>query len=358
MEQSSALAVDAGRNALPGTVPNPEAARRRDVRAHRAAIIFALFLGMAILGLAEWQALKLLPDQVSVRLLGHSLNVRQLHQRFANNAALIFFLLPAALILEGAIVGWTRCSARQLLFRPTASGKTDVACFLLGQAHILDVAGRLLMLGASMLSGVWIRDWLASTFGVSINLGPLPMPLQVVAYFFVYSFFDYWTHRLDHSRLFWPLHRYHHAADEFSVVNATRQHPAAFTAIFFINMPMAVLGAPPAVILYVNVLTTALGFVIHSKIDSDFGWIGRYVIQSPTHHRLHHILDISEQPAGHFAMAPIWDHLFGTWRGDADQSLAIGVDTPYRHGFWVVPDLLRDYLDFWKGFIPRRRATP
>jgi sterol desaturase/sphingolipid hydroxylase (fatty acid hydroxylase superfamily) len=56
-------------------------------------------------------------------------------------------------------------------------------------------------------------------------------------------------------------------------------------------------------------------------------------------------------------MAPIWDRLFGTWRGDADQSLAIGVDTPYRHGFWVGPDLLRDYLDFWKGLIPGRRAA-
>jgi sterol desaturase/sphingolipid hydroxylase (fatty acid hydroxylase superfamily) len=96
----------------------------------------------------------------------------------------------------------------------------------------------------------------------------------------------------------------------------------------------------------VNVMVISLGFLIHSKIDSNFGWIGRWIIQSPQHHRLHHALDWITVPTGHFAQAPIWDHLFGTWRGEADQTLPIGVDTAYRHGFWIVPDLVRDYWDF------------
>jgi sterol desaturase/sphingolipid hydroxylase (fatty acid hydroxylase superfamily) len=101
----------------------------------------------------------------------------------------------------------------------------------------------------------------------------------------------------------------------------------------------------------VNLLVLGLGFLIHSRIDSDWGWIGRWVVQSPTHHRLHHVLDISTRPVGHFSMTPIWDRLFGTWRGDADQSLVIGVDTAYRHGFWIAPDILRDYWHFWKGLV-------
>ena len=221
----------------------------------------------------------------------------------------------------------------------------------------MDVVGKLMTLGVSMVSGVWIHDRLAAMLGVPLNLATLPLALQVLAYFFVYTFFDYWTHRLDHSRYFWPIHRYHHAADDFLVVTASRQHPAAFTGIFLINVPMAILGATPAVMIYVNVVTIALGFLIHSRIDSDWGWIGRWVVQSPNHHRLHHVLDMSE-PTGHFAMAPIWDRLFGTWRGDADQTLEIGVDTPYRHGFWLVPDLLRDYWHFWRGFWPSGASAP
>ena len=38
----------------------------------------------------------------------------------------------------------------------------------------------------------------------------------------------------------------------------------------------------------------------------------------------------------------------------ADPALVIGVAQPYRHGFWIVPDLLRDYWHFWSGFVIRR----
>jgi len=34
------------------------------------------------------------------------------------------------------------------------------------------------------------------------------------------------------------------------------------------------------------------------------------------------------------------------------------VDTPYRQGFWLAPDLLRDYCDFWKGLVGRRTLAP
>ena len=37
-----------------------------------------------------------------------------------------------------------------------------------------------------------------------------------------------------------------------------------------------------------------LGFVIDSRMGFGFDWVGRYVIQSPLHHRLHHKLDMAE----------------------------------------------------------------
>ena len=320
----------------------------------RVAIVLGLVAYVATL-LGAWRLLTtILPDQLHLALFHHAFTLNEVHRRVVSDGV-IFLLLPTVLWIEWLFVGWSASSVRQLLFARRASNKTDVAIFLMGQGHLTDLAGRLLPLGASMLSGAWIHDRLSAAVGFPLTLVPASMPLalQVAAYFGVYSFFDYWTHRLDHSRYFWPLHRYHHSADDFCVVTATRQHPAAFTGIFFVNIPMAILGASAAAMIYVNVLVVLLGFLIHSRIDTNFGWIGRWIIQSPNHHRLHHVLDISEQPAGHFAMAPIWDHLFGTWRGEADQTLVIGVDTQYRHGFWVVPDLARDYWHFWKGWFQR-----
>jgi len=319
----------------------------------RAIIVAALAVYAGLLALAWQAAFKLLPDSLTLHIAGHALRVANIHDRIAGNALVMLLLLPAAFWLECLFVGWRGSSLRQLFVRPTASIRTDMAFLLLSQAHFIDLVGKLMMLGASMISSVLLRDWLRATFGFEINATGLPLPLQIALYFFIYSFFDYWTHRIDHTRYFWPLHRYHHAAQDFCVINANREHPAAFASLFLINLPMATLGATPDVMIYVNVTVAALGFIIHSRIDSNFGWFGRYVLQSPTHHRLHHKLDMSH-PTGHFGMAPIWDHLFGTWYGEADQSLVIGVDTPYRHGFWIGADLIRDYRDFWTGFFRRR----
>jgi sterol desaturase/sphingolipid hydroxylase (fatty acid hydroxylase superfamily) len=303
-----------------------------------------------------WLIANQLPDQLTVTVLGHALHLKNLRDKILGNASLIAVILPAALWLECAAIGWEKSSARALL-RPTASMKTDLAYFLLDQAHVTGVIGRIMMLGASVISGVALRDWLAARTGFAVDPSGLPLWLQVAIYFHVYSFFDYWAHRLGHTRWFWPLHRYHHAAEEFCVVNGARLHPAGFVGIFLLNIPMPLLGASPEVMIWVNVLTIALGFVIHSRMESGFGWAGRWLVQSPLHHRQHHKLDMTT-PTGFFSMTPLWDRLFGGWSETATARVAIGVDTPYSHGLWLLTDLLRDYCDFWKGLVGRRTIYP
>jgi sterol desaturase/sphingolipid hydroxylase (fatty acid hydroxylase superfamily) len=310
----------------------------------------------ALLAALWWLVANQVPDQLTVTLFGHALHLKNLRDKILGNASLIAVILPAALWLECAAIGWEKSSARALL-RPTASMKTDLAYFLLDQAHVTGVIGRIMMLGASVISGVAVRDLLAARTGLAIDPSGLPLWLQVVIYFHVYSFFDYWAHRLGHTRWFWPLHRYHHAAEEFCVVNAARLHPAGFVGIFLLNIPMPLLGASPEVMIWVNVLTIALGFVIHSRMATGFGWAGRWLVQSPLHHRLHHKLDMTT-PTDFFSMTPLWDRLFGGWSETATPNIAIGVDTPYRHGLWLLPDLLRDYCDFWKGLVGRRTIYP
>ena len=329
-------------------------APRRDFS--RALAVAAAVAYACLLGPAWWGLSQFVPDRVSLRLLGHTLSVNNIHQKILGNAALVLLILPTALWLECAVVGWRASSARALL-APSATVKTDLACFILDQLHVMGLMGRLMMLGASVISGVALRNWLAAKTGFAIDPSHLPLAAQVVIYFYVYSFFDYWAHRLGHARLFWPLHRYHHSAEEFSVVNAARIHPAGFAGIFFINIPMPLLGATPEAMIWVNVVTIALGFLIHSRIACGFGWVGRYIIQSPLHHRLHHKLDMTEA-TGFFGMTPVWDHLFGGWSENHQRDIAIGVDTPYRHGFFILPDLLRDYRDFWLGLIGRRTLSP
>jgi sterol desaturase/sphingolipid hydroxylase (fatty acid hydroxylase superfamily) len=315
------------------------------------------FIAYAGLLAAAWWALTaLVPDQLAFHAAGHAFHLQHVHDKVLGNAALMLVLLPSALWLECLAIGWKNSSARALL-SPTGSMKTDIMFLVLDQAHVMGALGRIMMLGASVISGVALRDWLSARTGFTIDPSALPLILQVAVYFGVYSFFDYWAHRLGHTRLFWPLHRYHHAAEDFCVINGARSHPAGFIGIFLLNVPMPLLGASAGVMIWVNVIVTALGFLIHSRIESGWGWIGRTLVQSPLHHRLHHKLDMS-QPTGFFSMVPVWDHLFGGWSECRDTGVEIGVDTTYAHGFWLVPDLMRDYCDFWKGLVGRRTLSP
>ena len=101
-------------------------------------------------------------------------------------------------------------------------------------------------------------------------------------------------------------------------------------------------------------LNAMVHYLIHTRSQSDFGWVGRWLIQSPLHHRLHHKLDMTE-PTGNFSLVPLWDRLFGTWQEAKDPHVPIGVAAPYRQGAWIIPDLLRDYRDFWLALIGRYR---
>ena len=125
------------------------------------------------------------------------------------------------------------------------------------------------------------------------------------------------------------------------MLNSSRVHPATFTAVVGVTAPAVLLCASPDAIVDVALFITCVRFLIHSRIDSDFGWIGRYLIQSPLHHRRHHELEYRD-PAVNLSVAPVWDHLFGTWSQAGDPRARIGVDTPYRHGLWVVADVWRD----------------
>ncbi len=327
------------------------------VPAWAGSTAFALLLGVGMLATAGMAFLLLqrLPDTLMLKLFGHGLVLRSLHDRLISRIVIVLLIMPLALLIELAVVGWAGSSLRHLLQARSDSMKTDLAVFALGQIQVLDLLGRVMMLGLGMVSGVYVRDQLRRLTGLAIDPGALPLPAQVPIYFLVYTFFDYWTHRIGHTPLFWPLHRYHHSAEDFCTLTSDRQHPATFVGLFMINIPMALLGAPAAVMVYVNVLTTTFGYLAHSRMTADWGLVGRWILQSPLNHRLHHKLSMTE-PTGHFGIVPLWDRLFGTWRGTPAPDLAIGVTRPYRHGYWVIADLLRDYVDFLRGLIGRPAA--
>lgn len=338
----------AGRTRPRPLTPTRATAEDADAWRERATILAAIAAYAGLSGFGGPMLRHLIPGSLAPLFVGQGPPASHVRQPEIIAAFVVLLTVPAAIGAETLVVGWRESSLRRMFCGAGASIKTDVAFLALSHVQFTDIVGKVMMLGASMASGLWLRRWIAGWLGLEVDLGGLALPAQVAAYFALYTFLDYWAHRLYHTRVFWPLHRYHHAATDFSVINAERAHPAAVLGIFLINLPMAALGASPLVLIYVNALAHGQSLLTHSRIDSNWGWFGRWVLQSPNHHRQHHKLDIG-RPTGNFSLAPVWDHLFGTWDGEAGPSLAIGVDTPYRHGLWIWPDIWRDFRDFARG---------
>ena len=322
----------------------------------RVAVLGGFAAYLILVAWAWWGVTHALPDRLSFSLMGHGIQAAELHRRITTKGLVLALILPVIFLTEMSFVGWSASSIRHLIVRRTPSSMTDLAVFLLWQTPLMTLLAVIMSLGVAMISGAALHEMLRRTTGLDLSVAGAPIFLQVLTLFVVYSFLDYWNHRLDHTAWFWPLHRFHHAADDFDVLNSARTHPAAFTGVINTVLPAALLSAAPSAVVDVALFVMGLRYVIHSRIDSNFGWIGQTLLQSPNHHRRHHSLDTTE-PTGHFSLVPIWDHLFGTWRGDADQSLPIGVAKPYRHGLWVVPDMLSDYADFWKGLVGAREPA-
>jgi sterol desaturase/sphingolipid hydroxylase (fatty acid hydroxylase superfamily) len=248
-------------------------------------------------------------------------------------------------------VGWAASSLRHMLVIRSASWRSDICVALLGYTRLERIVGIILSIGISLLSFRWLHNVLVGATGIRFGLDTLPEAPQFIISFVIYTFLDYWNHRIAHMRLLWPLHRFHHAPTEFYVFTSNRVHPADISPMFLITGPLILLGVTPDVLAAVLLFRVYIGLIQHSKIPGDWGWFGRWAIYSPTGHRMHHLLlEDESQPNCNFALIPIWDRLFDTWRGGGSQQSVIGVNTPYRQGAWFFPDLWRDYCDFLGEF--------
>ena len=91
----------------PFTIPRP-------VLPHWA-IWAVLPLYAALLALAWWGLIHLVPDTASVQVLGHAFSLDNIHHKILGNAALVLALLPAVRTPQCAVIGWDKSSARALL---------------------------------------------------------------------------------------------------------------------------------------------------------------------------------------------------------------------------------------------------
>jgi sterol desaturase/sphingolipid hydroxylase (fatty acid hydroxylase superfamily) len=132
--------------------------------------------------------------------------------------------------------------------------------------------------------------------------------------FFAEDLCYYWFHRMHHKvRLLWAAHVNHHSSQYFNLSTALRQ--PWFTPITgpIFWLPLAFLGYPAPMILTAEAISLIYQFWIHTETVHKLPRPLEWVLNTPSHHRVHHGKNVAYLDRNHGGVLIIWDRLFGTF---------------------------------------------
>ena len=128
------------------------------------------------------------------------------------------------------------------------------------------------------------------------------------------DFFFYWAHRVAHRvRLVWATHQAHHSSEYFNFATALRQkwnNSAEIVAW----LPLPLLGVPPALVFLGFSVSLVYQFFVHTeRVDRLWGPV-ELVLNTPSHHRVHHGRDPEYLDRNYAGILIVWDRLFGSFQ--------------------------------------------
>jgi alkylglycerol monooxygenase len=174
-------------------------------------------------------------------------------------------------------------------------------------------------LGAALVGVYWAVWELARPLHEAIvPWGPFSGWAWVVALLAVDHQY-YWWHRHSHRiNILWAAHVVHHQSQEYNLAVALRQ--ALFTSVTSLPyyLPLAVLGVHPVVFALAIAINTLYQFWIHTRTVGRLGPL-EWVLNTPSHHRVHHGINPEYIDKNHAGMLIVWDRLYGTFIEEGEE---------------------------------------
>jgi len=173
----------------------------------------------------------------------------------------------------------------------------------------------------------------------------------VVACFVLDDLRYYWYHRIAHrSRWVWAEHVNHHSSQHYNLTTALRQSwTGTFTGMWLLRAPLILLGFSPAMVIFVGGVNLVYQFWIHTEAITRLPRWVEAVMNTPSHHRVHHGRNARYLDANYAGVFIVWDRLFGTFVPELDDERPdyglvhnIATFNPLRVAFHEWLAMLRD----------------
>ena len=144
----------------------------------------------------------------------------------------------------------------------------------------------------------------------------------VVALCFVLDDLRYYGyHRIAHrARWVWAEHVNHHSSQHYNLTTALRQSwTGTFTGMWLLRAPLILLGFSPGMVLFVGGINLIYQFWIHTETITRLPRWFEAVMNTPSHHRVHHGRNARYLDANYAGVFIIWDKMFGTFVPELDE---------------------------------------
>ena len=215
---------------------------------------------------------------------------------------------------------------------------------------VRDTATSLSMgLGYVVLNIGWSLLYLAAYDGVH-DLTPLHIGSSwpaAVGVFVGWDFFYYWEHRANHRvRLLWASHINHHSSRHFNLSTALRQPWTGIGSLPF-GLPLVALGFSPAAIFTAQAANLLYQFWIHTERIGTMWRPVEAVMNTPSHHRVHHGSNRRYLDRNYAGVFIVWDRMFRTFTPETERvvfGLTKNIETynPLRVAFHEYAAIGRD----------------
>lgn len=182
--------------------------------------------------------------------------------------------------------------------------------------------------------------------------------------FLAEDFAYYVFHRIAHERrIWWASHVVHHSSQHYNLSTALRQTWTGNLALSFITkLPLFWLGFPPAMVFFFTGVSLVYQFWIHTETIGRMGPL-EWVLNTPSHHRVHHATNPRYLDANYAGVLIIWDRIFNTFVPEVAEEKPrygivanLGTFNPLRIAFHEWISIARDLRDaqkpwHWVGYL-------
>ncbi len=174
------------------------------------------------------------------------------------------------------------------------------------------IAARFASATGGSLFAAHLDQWNIGTAAIAWPLRNLVLPFVPM---FVFDFFYYWHHRLQHEvPVLWEQHKLHHTDQSLSCLTNLRHHwLEEGIRVFTITIPMTFLiTISPVQAVFIAAAIAQWAVFIHANLRIPMGPLTS-VLAGPQLHRIHHSRQPKHGNKNYAAFFPIWDIVFRTY---------------------------------------------